>query len=242
MHGGHPLDRPVWGALECRQASMSVGNHLARRYAPGFGSFAAKRHNQPDALAALAGLIAPGERLLQLQAGVSVVPRGAVLERQATGVQMVLKALKPAAGRAEIERLGPADVPEMCALAELTRPGPFEARTQELGAFYGIRDRGRLIAMAGERMQLNGFVEVSAVCTHPDYRGRGHAAQLTSVVALQILERGETAFLHAYATNTPAITLYESLGFAVRREMIVTVLAGATPQIRDRQPTALRAA
>jgi FR47-like protein len=76
------------------------------------------------------------------------------------------------------------------------------------------------------------------------YRKR-YSLQIEAVgseAILQILERGETAFLHAYATNTPAITLYESLGFAVRREMIVTVLAGATPQIRDRQPTALRAA
>jgi GNAT superfamily N-acetyltransferase len=242
MKRGHPLDRPVWSALECRQAVMSIGNHLARRYAPGFAPFAATRDAQPEALEALAGLVAPGERLLLLQAVESSVPRGAVLERRAAGVQMVMKALRPVAGRAAVERLGPADVPKMRALAELTRPGPFEARTHELGAFYGIHDQGRLIAMAGERMKPYGFVEVSAVCTHPDYRGRGYAAQLTSVVTSQILERGETAFLHAYAANAPAIRLYQALGFAVRREMMVTVLAAATPQIRDRQPRTLRAA
>ena len=102
-------------------------------------------------------------------------------------------------------------------------------------------------------MKLNGFVEVSAVCTHPDYRGHGYAAQLTTLVSSQIVERGQTAFLHAYATNTPAIALYEALGFSVRREMIdarggrrgerlVTVLAQRAPQIRDRQGKTAKAA
>jgi len=238
----HPLDRPVWSALECRQAAVSVGNHLARRFAPGFGPFAATRDDQREALDALNELVAAGERLLLLQAGVSPVPRGVIVERRAAGVQMVLKALKAAVGRAAVERLGLVDVPEMRALAELTRPGPFETRTHELGAFYGIRDRGRLAAMAGERMKLDGFVEVSAVCTHPDYRGRGYAAQLTSIVASQILDRGETPFLHAYASNTPAIALYQALDFAARCEMIVTVLAGTASQIRARQPKTMRAA
>jgi ribosomal protein S18 acetylase RimI-like enzyme len=238
----HPLDRPVWSALESRQATLCVGNHLARRFAPGFGPFAAARDERPEALEALEELIAPCERLILLQADEGAVPRGAIAERRAAGVQMVLKALKPADGRAAVVRLGPADVPEMRALADLTKPGPFEARTHELGAFYGVRDRGRLIAMAGERMKLNGFVEVSAVCTHPDYRGHGYAAQLTSIVSSQIAERGETAFLHAYATNTRAIALYEALGFAVRREMIVTVLARRASQIRDRQQTTAKAA
>ena len=238
----HPLDRPVWSALESRQAALSVGNHLARRFAPGFGPFAAARDDQPEALEALEELIAPGERLILLQAHEGGIPGGAIVERRAAGVQMVLKALKPADGRAAVVRLGPADVPEMRALADLTKPGPFELRTHELGAFYGVRDRGGLIAMAGERMKLNGFVEVSAVCTHPDYRGHGYAAQLTSIVSSQIAKRGETAFLHAYATNTPAIALYEALGFAVRREMIVTVLARRSSQIRDRQQKTAKAA
>jgi len=238
----HPLDRPVWGALECRQAAVSIGNHLARRFAPGFGPFAATSDHQREALDALTELMAPSERLLLLQAAVSPVPRGSIVERRAAGVQMVLKALQPLAGRAAVDRLGLADVPEMRALAELTRPGPFEARTHELGAFYGIRDQGRLIAMAGERMRLNGFVEVSAVCTHPDYRGRGYAAQLTSIVASQILNRGETAFLHAYASNTPAIALYKALGFVARCDMIVTVLARTASRSRDRQLETMRAA
>jgi predicted GNAT family acetyltransferase len=242
MKSRQPPDRPVWSALEGRQAGLSVGNHLARRFAPGFGPFAATRDDRPEALDALNELIMRRERLILLQAGESQVPRGAIVVRRAEVVQMVLNALKPAMGHAGVERLGPADVAEMRVLAALTQPGPFEARTHELGAFWGVRHQGRLVAMAGERMKLDGFVEVSAVCTHPDFRGRGYAAHLTSVVTSQILHRRETPFLHAYASNTPAIALYEALGFTLRREMVVTVLAGTASEVRDRPLETFRAA
>ena len=112
----------------------------------------------------------------------------------------------------------------MLALARLTRPGPFSARTHRLGAFIGVKLDGRLVAMAGERMKPDGFTEVSGVCTHPDHRGRGYAGGLMRLVARRILERGETAFLHAYESNIGAIALYESLGFRRRRTVILTVL------------------
>ncbi|MEI9852841.1 MAG: GNAT family N-acetyltransferase [Sphingomonas sp.] len=121
--------------------------------------------------------------------------------------------------------LGDADAPEMLALATLTEPGPFHAHTHSLGDFVGIRVGGRLAAMAGERMKLPGFTEVSAVCTHPDFRGRGYAGALMRVVIGGILARGETPILHSYATNRHAIALYESLGFRTRAELVFTVLA-----------------
>jgi predicted GNAT family acetyltransferase len=87
-----------------------------------------------------------------------------------------------------------------------------------------VRENGRLVAMAGERMKLDGFTEVSGVCTHPDVRGRGYAGLLSRTVATQILKRGETPFLHAFASNTAAIGLYETLGFVLRCHVVVTVL------------------
>jgi predicted GNAT family acetyltransferase len=111
----------------------------------------------------------------------------------------------------------------MLALATLTRPGPFRARTHTLGRFIGIRDSGRLIAMAGERLKLDGFVEISAVCTHPDYRGRGYGGALMKMVGKRILSEGDTPFLHTYADNTVAIALYRRLGFEVRAEVIHAV-------------------
>jgi predicted GNAT family acetyltransferase len=128
------------------------------------------------------------------------------------------------AGHEEILTLTDADAPEMLALAQLTEPGPFLSRTHTMGTFIGIRSGGRLAAMAGERFRFPGYTEVSGVCTHPDFRGRGLARRLSAAVAAGITARGERPFLHAWKTNRPAIALYESLGFAMRAEVNVAVL------------------
>jgi predicted GNAT family acetyltransferase len=120
--------------------------------------------------------------------------------------------------------LGDADAEEMLALATLTRPGPFQRNTHRMGQFVGVRIDGRLAAMAGERFRFPGHTEVSGVCTHPDFRGRGLAGRLSRHVAVAIAARGDTAFLHAWQTNTAAIRLYERLGFRLRCEVNVAVL------------------
>jgi predicted GNAT family acetyltransferase len=130
--------------------------------------------------------------------------------------QMVWSGSVDAQDENGVEQLSIADVDEMLALTELTKPGPFGKRTPELGTYLGIRDGGRLVAMAGERLRLPGFTEVSAVCTHPEYQGRGFARMLISAVVRQITERGETPFLHVAQVNTRAIRVYEELGFKTR--------------------------
>jgi predicted GNAT family acetyltransferase len=126
-----------------------------------------------------------------------------------------------------ITELTPADVPEMLHLVELTKPGPFSAGAIVLGSYFGIRCTGRLIAMAGERMRFDGFTEISAVCTHPEYRGCGYASSLVRALVRQIIARGETPFLHLYSDNATAAALYTKLGFALQRRLIVTVLRRA---------------
>ena len=142
-------------------------------------------------------------------------------------MQLVLDRLAAVPATAPIVELGPADASEMVALAKLTEPGPFEARTPELGGFVGVRVDGRLVAMAGERMKPEGFTEVSGVCTHPDHRGHGYAAMLSAVVADRIVARGETPFLHAFASNRAAVALYERLGFVLRAPVEVLALVAA---------------
>ena len=132
--------------------------------------------------------------------------------------------IAPRAGYCAVVELGDTDAVEMLALAQLTEPGPFLARTHTMGRFIGARIGGRLAAMAGERMRFPGFTEVSGVCTHPDFRGQGLARRLSSVIASTIQQRGEQPFLHAWTSNRAAITLYESLGFEVRTAVQVAVL------------------
>jgi predicted GNAT family acetyltransferase len=126
--------------------------------------------------------------------------------------------------RSDIRMLTNDDAPEMLALATLTEPGPFLERTHTMGTFLGIRIEGRLAAMAGERMRFPGYTEVSGVCTHPDFRGRGLARYLSAAVVARVEARGDRAFLHAWKTNHVAIALYEGLGFKVRAEVNVAVL------------------
>jgi len=219
----HPLDRPAWTALRTRQQALAQGEGRALRYDGDYAIFAATGDHAPPSLAALGALIgATGPAIVLQKDPLPPVP-GTRVGKHRMGVQMVAETLSGAADMDFLE-LGDADAAEMLALATLTEPGPFFAQTHRLGDFIGIRHEGRLVAMAGERMKPDGFTEVSGVCTHPGWRGRGYAGGLMRVVAERILARGETPFLHAYADNRGAIALYESLGFRLRCDVNVTVL------------------
>jgi ribosomal protein S18 acetylase RimI-like enzyme len=220
----HPLDRPVWSALTSGWAGLAEGDERAKRLAPAYGPFAAAADVKPVNQAALAGF-EPGEDGLWLvEPEPAAAPAGMSVAVQAPCVQMTVSAITPGEAGLVVDGLEDQDAPQMQALARLTRPGPFASRTHRLGGFIGVKLQGRLVAMAGERMKLDGFAEVSGVCTHPDFRGRGYAGGLMRLVAHRILERGETPFLHAYQSNTSAIALYESLGFRVRGIVILSVL------------------
>jgi len=219
----HPLDRPAWSALRTRQHALARGNDAALRFDTDFAVFAAIGDESGVALRALGALIGETGPAIVLQKDPLPAVPCTWVDRHRLGVQMVAETLTGGADVAFLE-LGDADAAEMLALATLTEPGPFFRRTHRLGGFIGIRDQGRLVAMAGERMKPAGFTEVSGVCTHPDWRGRGYAGALMRVVAARIVARGETPFLHAYADNRGAIALYESLGFRVRCGVHVTVL------------------
>jgi len=224
----HPLDCPVWSALATRQRDLALGDDLARRFDPGIGPFAAVAHDDPAHLARLAELIAAHGPVVLLQRDAIPVPPGTTPRLSASGVQLVLDRLAAVPATAEMVPLGPADAAEMVALAKLTEPGPFEARTPELGGFLGVRDPdGRLVAMAGERMRPEGYTEVSGVCTHPDHRGHGYAAMLSAAVADLILARGDTPFLHAFTSNRAAVALYERLGFVLRTPVEVLALVAS---------------
>ncbi len=224
----HALDHAAWSALTGRQSHLAIVEGGARRYDPAYGVFAAVADKSAASIAGLGALIAAHGDLALSDADHPSEAPGSVVASQDLVVQMTAERLT--AGPVlnfEMTPLTDADGPEMLALAMHTRPGPFFQRTHQLGDFFGVKTDGRLVAMAGERMKPDGFTEVSGVCTHPDHRGLGHAGALIRLVATRILDRGETPFLHAYASNSGAIALYESLGFTLRREVLLTRLTPA---------------
>ena len=220
----HPLDRPVWSALTGGWAPLALSAGAALRLQPDYGPFAAPAELTPGSLADLLGFDLDEGDIDLIEPIAPEAPRGLAISLRARLVQMTAARVAPAQPDFEMIALDDADGPEMLALARLTRPGPFAASTHRLGGFIGVKQQGKLVAMAGERMKPIGFCEVSGVCTHPDHRGRGYAGALMRTVASRILARGETPFLHAYETNTGAIALYRTLGFELRRTVVVTVL------------------
>ena len=221
----HGLDRPVWATLNGRQAHLAVRRGAAIRMRPDYGLFAATPDNSSESLAALVELVREmGPVGLVEPAAPPPIP-GTEVVSSAVCLQMVAETVAPAWDVPfAMLTLGDADAAEMLALATLTKPGPFFARTHQLGDFVGVRVGGQLVAMAGERMRPDGYTEASGVCVHPDHRGRGYAARLLREVTSGILARGDKAFLHSYADNATAIGLYESLGYRGRREVTFTVL------------------
>ncbi len=224
----HPLDNPVYGSLTGVHARLAVTAGRAACYPADVGPFAGLS-DEPAAAdwADAARLAGAGEGHVFPALG-GPVPEDWETLWQADGVQLVAATLD-ARPDPEAVLLGPDDVPDMLALTALTKPGPFLPRTIELGRYLGIRRDGTLIAMAGERMRVPGWTEISAVCTDPAWRGHGLASRLTRAVAAGIADRGETPFLHAVSANTTAIRLYKELGFAFRRSVTFPLLRPARP-------------
>lgn len=218
------LDNPAWSALTGAHAHLAEGGDLVRRYPADVSPFAAVRTwDDPgvwDAIIDLVGYDA------EFPAPPDSVPLPAGWERGEPfeGVQLVETGRLHGRPDDEALTLGSADVPEMLDLVARAQPGPFLPRTYELGRYVGIRRDGRLVAMAGERLRPAGWTEISAVATDERYRGQGLATRLVLDVVHHIRERGARAMLHAAASNTGAIKLYEDLGFALRRQMVFSSL------------------
>lgn len=218
------LENPVWHALNGPQATLAEGGLLARRYIPDVAVFGGVPDvPTPDAWEELRELVGQGGMALLFRTDLDA-PHGWQPVFAAPGVQMVATAVRGETDDS-VERLTPEHVPEMLALVERTNPGPIGPRTIELGEYFGIRDEvGALIAVAGERMFLPPYREISAVCTDDAYRGQGLATRLVRHLVARIEDRDETPMLHARKENETAIRLYDALGFTFTREFTVTGL------------------
>lgn len=221
----HPLHRPVWNALTSGWSTLAQGDARALRTDPRYAPFAAAADDRAEAQTALAALIAGNDEAWIVEPDPIVAPPGTRIVREAMLVQMVAEGMVGRAPTIDSVLLGEEDAAEMRDLALMTKPGPFLPLTHRLGRFIGIREQGKLVAMAGERMRIPGFAEISGVCTHPEHRGRGYAKGLMQLVGRAMLERGETPFLHAYAAHEATVALYRTLGFEVRAQMHMMVIA-----------------
>jgi len=218
----HPLDNPIWQALTTSQAHLAKIGTSARRFPNDITSLGAFPEPSEECYRSLASILEDDKATGVLFDYPAEPPSGWTVLGGAPLLEMVHKNGGPGlpsnsrVPEPEIRELTVADAPEMVALAQRTTPGPFGLRTRELGGYTGIHQNGRLAAMAGERLHVPGFTEISAVCTHPDFLGRGYAAALMTALMKNIYGRGEVPFLHVREDNLRAIALYERLGFTKR--------------------------
>jgi GNAT superfamily N-acetyltransferase len=228
------LDNPIWASLTSTHAGLALGatggSGLARRYPSSIGplsAFAPACVEEPtvEAWSDLHAIIPAGDLAVLFLPHPPAPPAGWQLVRGGALIQMTCPALSDDEAQLDtIERLNPPDFPEMLALATLTEPGPFRAQTAALGGFLGVRIQGRLAAMAGRRLAPAGFAEVSAVCTHPDFRGRGLARALVAAVTRGIFADGLQPFLTSFEANSNAIRVYAQLGYVLRRGFHLAVV------------------
>ena len=221
------LDNIIWNSLSGSHARFAAGAGGARRYAKGFSPIVGFADPQDPDFAALEPFCDASEHFY-CSGWRGTAPRGWHIEADTTMCIMVCTASalagSPQLAGHEAVRLGAEHAQQALDLAVLTRPGPFGLRTIELGDYFGYFEGERLVAMAGERMQAGSLREISGVCTHPDFQGRGMARALMSrLLALQ-RARGETTFLHVMSTNASARKLYESMGFRNHLEPVVRVV------------------
>jgi ribosomal protein S18 acetylase RimI-like enzyme len=217
------LDNPVYAALCGAHARFAQVRGRVRRYQEDVAPFLAlpfppSAQDWCDA----ADLLSPGAYAAVRSSGAELPAAWRALDAFDL-VQMIGERVT-GVDCPEAIPLGASDVPEMLELVAQTEPGPFLPRTIELGDYLGIRCDGELVAMAGERFRLDGWTEISAVCTKADHRGRGLASRLVGALIASIQLRSQRAFLHVLATNTGAIRLYEQLGFRVRQTATLTVV------------------
>ncbi|MDM0079817.1 GNAT family N-acetyltransferase [Variovorax sp. J31P179] len=219
------LDNIAWNTLSGPHAGFATGTDRARRYAPGFSpivGFANAGHPELDDLTPFC---APGDHFYCMDWSGSA-PAGWRIDLDSTMFRMVWQGAMPDDDPAlDATSLRPEHAAQAVELAALTRPGPFGPRTPELGDYFGCFEGDRLIAMAGERMCAGTLREISGICTHPDYQGRGLARRLAAKLIRRQLQRGETPFLHVMRDNEGAHGLYQRMGFKDHREVVVRVIS-----------------
>ncbi|TWW00110.1 GNAT family N-acetyltransferase [Chitinophaga pinensis] len=213
------LDNPVWQALQTVHRSFAQGTPQVQRYPAGVLQFMGCADPATADINELLPWTSVGEKLIII-GELPVLPDNWQLVRQLDCIQMTCEAALPVAEKEEVIALNENDIPDMLALTGLVQPGFFFEGTPLLGQYYGIRQEGQLVAVAGERTKVTGMIEVSAVCTHPSFTGRGYAQQLVTHIMATNISAGNALYLHFVNSNERARKVYELLGFKYRRPIV----------------------
>lgn len=221
----HPLDNPVWNAVLTGNKALAKGTATVQTFADEVSPIAGMEDYGPENFTALHQMASSTKPTILFSVDELIIPDNWQLLVKLPGLQMVYTGSALHASNTEgIIPLSPEHIPQMLALTALTNPGPFSARTIEFGSYEGILKNGQLVAMAGQRLFPKPYVEISAVCTHPDYAGQGLAKQLLQQQIHHIIHAGNIPFLHVRSDNSNAIKLYETLGFTTRSLIYFYVL------------------
>lgn len=219
------LNNPVWSALTSGNKNLSIGNDMARLFQPGISPFAGVAENNLEHFQNLAKTLDPQSTVAIFTTDKDLDAAPLKIVNRIDGYQMMYEGVTPTEGTiVKIEQLEHKHVPDMLELTQLSPPGPFMERTISFGGYKGIFAGGRLIAMAGHRFHSGPYVEISAVCTHPDHTGKGYAQALINEHIRQLRSLNKIPYLHVRGDNSRAISIYKNMGFVVRTEMIIYIL------------------
>lgn len=219
----HLLDNAIWNALNSGNERLAKGTVHVKYYPTDVAPFTGLDQTTPENLQTLYEITPNDDTVFSISTVHKIdIPKPWTAVHCVPVYQMVCEHPVPYKSSSEpLITLTDEHIPQMLALTKLTNPGPFRERTIDLGHYQGIFDGDRLVAMAGQRMHPIPYAEISALCTHPDYVGRGYAAQLISSQIDRIRNAGEIPFLHVAQNNDRAIKLYEAMGFVKRAEPFV---------------------
>ena len=221
----HPLDNPIWSALTTGSFKFSHGTDNCRFIDREMGFFAGLPSYDLEGMNTLLSACEVGQRVILFPPDHLPTTEGWIVHNNRPLLQMVYSEEKPlSTPQGKLEDLKGNHVPSMLTLTELTKPGPFLTRTLDFGGYVGAMDGERLMSMAGRRLSPDPYVEISAVCTHPDYLGKGLSSQVMTQVMKGVLEEQKIPFLHVYPDNAPAVRVYEKLGFKPRTTLRVYLL------------------
>lgn len=216
----HPLDNPIWNALNTGSAIFSRGDQHCKFIDPAMGFFAGLPSYEPEDIQRLYAACTIGQRVILFTPGPIQLYDNWLVRNDHELLQMVGEAdTKTENPSIPLIKLEEKDIPAMLELTELTKPGPFVSRTIDFGGYFGIFEGERLISMAGKRLSPDPFTEISAVCTQPHFGGKGLPFQIMQQIIQEIRLDGKIPFLHVYPENLPAIKLYTKLGFEPRASL-----------------------